>query len=159
MPSDLYRYVDPVAAEVVLKVNGEKTDIVKDKGYAVIRRQWKAGDRIELELPMPLRKVIGHEKIAALKGLIAVERGPLVYCAEGVDNAGKVAGLSVPRAAVLQVEKRPDLLHGVCVIKGEGMLQADGGAPQKAAFTLVPYYAWNHRGKGEMKVWFAEGAR
>lgn len=159
LPSDLYHYVEPTTGKVVLKVNGKVTEIVKEKGYAVIRRQWQAGDRIELELPMPVRKVAGHEKVAALEGLIAVERGPLVYCAEGVDHAGKLAGLLVPPATVLRVEKKPELLNGVCVIKGEGLWQGDAGEPRKGTITLVPYYAWNHRGQGEMKVWFANSAR
>ena len=158
LPSDLYRYVATTTGKVILKVNGEAVEVVKESGYAVIRREWRAGDRIELELPMPVQMVVGNDKVAALTGLVAVERGPLVYCAEGVDNTGKLAGLIVPPATVLQVAKKPDLLNGVCVITGEGLWQAAGAEPVSGAFTLVPYYSWNHRGQGEMRVWFAAAA-
>lgn len=145
LPSDLYQYVPPVTEQVDLKVNGRETDRVRDKGYAVIRRQWQTGDRVELNFPMPVRTVVANAKVAALKGRVAVERGPLVYCAEGVDNAGKLAGLVLPPSAGWRVEKQAGLLNGLCTIKG--------------ALTLVPYYAWSHRGAGEMKVWFEDSVR
>ncbi len=145
LPSDLYQYVSPGTEQVELKVNGGETDRVRDKGYAMIRRQWQAGDRVELILPMPVRKVVANAKVAALKGMVAVERGPLVYCAEGVDNAGKLSGLEVPPSAGWRVEKQAGLLNGLCTIKG--------------GLTLIPYYAWSHRGTGAMTVWFADSVR
>jgi len=145
LPSDLYQYVSPGTEQVELRVNGGEMERVRDKGYAVIRRQWQTGDRVDLNFPMPVRTVVANAKVAALKGLVAVERGPLVYCAEGVDNAGKLAGLVVPPSAGWRVEKQAGLLNGLCTVKG--------------ALTLIPYYAWSHRGAGAMKVWFADSVR
>ena len=145
LPSDLYQYVSPGTEQVELKVNGGEMEKIRDKGYAVIRRQWQTGDRVELNFPMPVRTVVANAKVTALKGRVAVERGPLVYCAEGVDNAGKLAAAAVPPSAGWRVEKQAGLLNGLCTIKGD--------------LTLVPYYAWSHRGAGAMKVWFADSVR
>jgi DUF1680 family protein len=158
LPSDLYRYEGAPAEPVALKVNGEKTEIVKEKGYAVVRRQWRAGDRIEITFPMPVRKVVANEKVTALLGRAAVERGPLVYCAESVDNAGKLSSLAIPADAKFRVEKKPGLLNGLCMIQGSGVWKGDGfKEPTQGGFSLVPYYAWNHRGQGDMKVWLGDG--
>ncbi len=154
VPSDLYRYVDATGAKVGLKVNGEDVAAPREMGYAVIRRMWKPGDRVELDLPMPVRRVIAHAKVEAAKGKVAFERGPIVYCAEGADHAGTVTDLVLEDAAAATVEPRPDLANGVRVIKVDGLRVNPGtGAAEKTAVTLVPYYAWAYRGVTEMRVW------
>ena len=140
VPSDLYRHLDASGAAPSLRVNGAPADLELDRGFAVVRRHWRPGDVVELDLPMPVRRVVSHEGVAGNRGRAAVERGPLVYCAEGADNGGTALELTLPDAAVLTAEHDAGLLGGVTKIRGGGI-------------TLIPYYAWSHRGAGEMNVW------
>jgi DUF1680 family protein len=159
VPSDLYRFEGDAPAWTI-SVNGEPTQPSLDRGYAAIRRAWKAGDVVELDLPMPVRRVIAHDKVAADVGRVAVTRGPIVYCAEWPDVAGgKVRNLLLPDDATLSVDPRPDLLGGVIALRANAKSyakSADGATTASdVEATLIPYYAWAHRGRGEMAVWFA----
>jgi len=127
-----------------------------EKGYATLKRNWKKGDVIEMNLPMPIRKVIAHDSVKADVGKLALERGPIVYCAEWVDNGGHVLNLMLPKDTELQVEHRDHLLNGVDVIYGKLLgLYSDGQvtSQREQDFIAIPYYAWAHRGQGEMAVW------
>ncbi|MGA2361525.1 MAG: beta-L-arabinofuranosidase domain-containing protein [Candidatus Aminicenantales bacterium] len=181
IPSDLYRYADnpagtpaaeakgaeaevmplPLVKDVELpevKLNGEPVDLVLQKGYVLINRTWQAGDVVEVKLPMPVRRVVANDKVEADLGRIAVERGPFVYCAEGADNGGRVSNFVLPDGAALAAETRPDLLDGVVVVKGEAEAVSEKGGQaviEKKAITLIPYFAWANRGRGEMEVWIA----
>ena len=119
-----------------------------DKGYAVIDRTWQPGDVVELRLPMPVRRVETNPAVIENRGKVALERGPLVYCLEAIDNDGKALGCRLPDAADFTVEWRPELLHGVNVVNAH----SDGDD-----LAFVPYYAWAHRGVGEMAVWLQKG--
>ncbi len=157
VPSDLYRYLDPVAEPVLLKVNGRKTRLDMDRGYARIRRAWVAGDRVEMNLPMPLRRVVANDSVKDDNGKVALERGPLVYCAEGIDNGGRVLNLILPDSEPLNSEFRPDLLGGVIVLSGKAHVLEqgpDGPVKKEIAFSAIPYHVWANRGAGEMAVWF-----
>jgi DUF1680 family protein len=161
VPTDLYTYLEPLGDTGTLRVNGEDVQLPRgrlDKGYALITRTWKAGDVVELSLPMPVRRVVANEAVEADRGRVAVERGPLVYCAEWPDNDGRVSNLVLPDGAALAAEARPDLLGGVVVITGEAEAVSEKGGKivtEKKPLTLIPYYAWANRGKGEMAVWLA----
>jgi DUF1680 family protein len=160
VPSDLYRFADRVDAAPSLAVNGTPADMALDKGYVTVRRTWRAGDTIDLMLPMPVRRVAAHEKVEANRGRLALQRGPIVYAAEWPDNPdGRVRNLVVPPDAPLSSEFRPDLLGGVQVIKGRavGLAFDAGGKIVKTPrdFLAIPYYAWANRGRGEMVVWLA----
>jgi hypothetical protein len=112
-------------------------------------------------MPMPVRRVLAHEAVEADRGRVAVERGPLVYCAEWPDNDGRVSNLVLPDGAALAAEARPDLLGGVVIIKGEAEAVSEKAGKivsEKKPVTLIPYYAWANRGKGEMAVWLAREA-
>jgi len=156
VPSDLYHYLNPTDEKVLLKVNGESVDFQLAKGFASLKRNWKKGDVIELTLPMPIRKVVAHDSVKADAGKLSLEGGPIVYCAEWVDNGGHVLNLMLPKETELQVEHRADLLKGVNVIRGKALaLYSNGNEPEKREqdFLAIPYYAWAHRGAGEMAVW------
>jgi DUF1680 family protein len=158
VPSDLYKYSDTVSEQPVLKVNGAAVKMQLEKGYVSLNRTWKAGDTIELTLPMPVRRVVANGEVDADKGRVALQRGPLVYTLEWPDNPdGKVRNLMLPDATKLTATWRPDLLKGVEVIQGRAVnLKFDAaGAVQKTeqAFTAIPYYAWANRGRGQMMVW------
>jgi DUF1680 family protein len=161
LPSDLYRYADGKAGEPAVKVNGETVPFNLVKGYARVSRTWQPGDVVELSLPMPIRRVVAHEAVEADRGRVAVERGPLVYCAEWPDNGGRVSNFVLPDSAELRAEARPDLLDGVTVITGEAQAVTEKGGrivTEKKPITLIPYYAWANRGAGEMEVWIAREA-
>lgn len=159
--SDLYRFEDRVNDPVVLKVNGKSVPVTLDKGYVDLTRTWKKGDTIELAMPMPVRRVLANDHVAADRGRIAVQRGPIVYTAEWADNPnGKVRNLLLPAAAKLTPEYRPTLLNGVEVITGKAQAlsyDAQGKVlKQEQPLTLIPYYAWANRGRGQMSVWLPE---
>ena len=163
VPGNLYRYLlseqphlDPLDG-IQLLVNGEAVPLKLEAGYAAIHRTWKKGDRVELEMPMPIRRVVADQKVVADRGRVAIERGPLVYCLEDIDNAQAVDGAILPDDATLTTRLDPDLLGGLVVIEGEGdfATQEESGVwqQQKSTLRLIPYYAWNHRGNGKMEVW------
>jgi DUF1680 family protein len=150
VPGDLYSFMKRSEAKAVLKVNGQKAALDMDKGYARIRRKWKKGDIISLNLPMPIRRVLCNRKVIENRGKVALERGPIVFCAEGVDNDGRVLDLILPDDVKLKSEYKKKMLAGITIIKGK--------IPGRTLdFVAVPYYAWSHRGAGEMAVWLKRG--
>ncbi len=158
LPSDLYTYLDTTEEKPTLAVNGTPVELLLDKGYVKIDRKWKAGDVVELNLPMPVHKVVAHAMVQDDKNRVAIERGPLVYCAEWPDNGGSALNLVLPDNAALKGEFRPDILNGIEVVTGEiqaVVRDADGVAVKTVPHNLVaiPYYAWANRGFGEMTVW------
>lgn len=155
VPSDLYRYLNDNPEPVQVLVNGQATDAKVDRGFLVVARAWKKGDVVDLHLPMPVRRVLAHEGISQLKGQVALERGPIVYCAEGVDNGGRALSLIVRDDAALVPEPRPTLLGGVTVLRGPGFAVDGQGPEQPVTVTAVPYALWNNRGSADMTVWLA----
>jgi DUF1680 family protein len=157
VPGGPFRFVDRNDERPGLKVNGKSVGLDPTAGYARIRRTWRLGDVIELSLPMPVRRVVANDLVAADAGMVALERGPIVFCAEGVDNGGDVFDMVVPDSARLRSFFRPDLLGGVQVITGPATVyvKAKDGKTElkKLEFQAVPYYAWANRGDGEMSVW------
>jgi DUF1680 family protein len=146
LPSDLYYILNPQENQVGLSVNSTAVDMDIEKGFVRIHRKWQRGDTIELDLPMTVQRVVAHDMVVDNQGKVALQRGPLVYCFEGVDNGERVIGRALPDEMEFSTELHPDLLGGICVINGN---VPDGSAP----ITAVPYYAWSHRGIGEMAVW------
>jgi DUF1680 family protein len=151
VPSELYRYADGEAGGFELRVNNEAIKPALTDGYAVISRRWAPGDTVTLTLPMPVRRVVADERVEADRGKVAIERGPLVYAAEGVDNNNSVLDLVIPRTAKFDIERRPELLGGVTVLKSTASDRKGASRP----LMLIPYYAWSHRGVGKMAVWFS----
>ena len=103
-PGDLYRFLDKNEEAVKLKVNDQLIDLNLNKGFTVIHRAWLPGDIIELDLPMPVRRVLAHEKVEDDRNKVALSRGPLVYCAEWIDNDMKVFDLIIPDNVELKTE-------------------------------------------------------
>ncbi len=159
IPGDLYRFTDKLSDPVVFTVNGEKTEIVISEGYAVISRKWNPGDKIEFEFPMKVRKIIADQRVWADADKIALQRGPFIYCAEGADNnTGRVLNLMVDEGEIFTPEYDSTLLQGIYVLKATGYQtkrNLNGGIRRLEAepLTMIPYYAWNNRGPGQMVVW------
>jgi DUF1680 family protein len=152
VPSDLYGYIGTDEAEVTIAVNGEPVDVVLEKGFVPIRRDWKKGDVIELDLPMPIRRVTAHDSVQDNRGKVALERGPIVYCAEWVDNGGRVLDLILPDGAELDQKLETDLLGGVVVVRGKAV-RVENGEIASHEIVAIPYHLWANRGEGEMTVW------
>jgi DUF1680 family protein len=150
VPGDLYSYFEKEPGDFEIRINGEPYSTDLKKGYADISRKWSHGDVIELVLPMRIQRVLADENVTENIGKVALERGPIVYCAEWIDNGDKVLGLAIADDAELTSEYRQDLLGGLTVIKGKA-IRKNG---QKTDLMAIPYYAWSHRGTGEMTVWF-----
>lgn len=131
VPTDLYRDEGRDDAKVSIRVNGKAVAWDMDKGFARIRRVWKKGDRVEVVFPMDARRVVAHPAVKDDEGFVAVERGPLVYCAEGPDNGGRALNIVLPEDTILKPEERPGLLGGVTVLTGEA-LAADPAAVRRA---------------------------
>ena len=144
VPSDLYEQVVPgTIDDFRVTVNGAAVKVAPVKGYCVIDREWKTGDVVEISMNMPVRRIKANDKVAADRGRYAVERGPIVFCAEGIDNGGKALNACLPLSTVFT--------EGEIEIASTRMVSLAGGG-----LTLVPYFAWCHRGAGEMQTWFAE---
>jgi len=162
MPTDLYRFLDGGEERPVLKVNGEAVAIDLREGYARLRRGWKDGDVVELTLPMPVRRIVANDAVAEDRGRVALQRGPVVYAVEGVDNGDHVFELVLADEAALDTEFRPDLLRGVVAITGRALTVSKGreGKVVETAlpFLAVPYYVWANRGPGQMLVWLPRTA-
>jgi DUF1680 family protein len=135
-------------------------DFDKSLGMLVLhRRPEKGGHEIELELDMPVERVYADPRVKADVGRVALQRGPIVYCLEGVDNGGSVRNLCLPKEAKLTAKFDKDLLGGVVTIQGEALAVAREGeklATKPVAFRAVPYFAWDNRAPGQMIVWLAE---
>lgn len=158
VPSDLYHYMNNFDKKPVIKLNGKKIEYSIRKGYAKINRIWKKGDIIEINFPMPVRKVLANRKVEEDKGKYSIERGPIVYCAEWVDNGGKVRNLLLDKNAKFTHEYKANLINGITVIKGKARpltINNSGNIEtgREKPFVAIPYYAWAHRGTGEMMVW------
>lgn len=117
-----------------------------EKGYLIISKTWHPGDTLQLQLDMPATLQSAHEKVKENQGKLALTKGPVVYCFEEVDNPSMA--LSFPTDETFAYHYAPDLLGGV------GVLLGTQGHPMKA----IPYFAWNNRGKGGMKVWIDTAA-
>ena len=156
-PGDLYNYTDNKNLSYSVKVNGQAVSSMLENGYFTVNRTWKKGDVIELHLDMEPRVVTANENVEADKGRVAIEKGPIVYCAEWPDNEGfSVRSLLLSKKPEMKVVSRPDLLYGLDQIKTKAQAFSEKGGKlsvKDVDLTLIPYYAWCQRGSGEMTVW------
>ena len=158
VPGGLYQFADKNTEPVTLKVNGRPVQVTLNEGYVALRRTWKSGDVIELNLPMPVRRVVADPRVKADIDRVALQRGPMVFCAEWPDNPnGKVRNLILPAHQTFTTAFEPGLLNGVETITGKSVAvstNADGSTSKtEQPFKAIPYFAWANRGRGEMIVW------
>ena len=146
VPSDLYEFDDDVELGYKVSLNGQEINADLDKGYFCIDRKWAPGDVVVLDMDMEPRLVKANDKVEADRGRVAVERGPIVYCAEWPDNPDvKVREVVLSDSPKLAVRENKGKLYGI-----------DEILVQDSNLTLIPYYAWNHRGAGDMIVWMKQ---
>jgi DUF1680 family protein len=151
-------------AGATLAVNGATVaSPAIERGYFVLDREWRAGDTVALDLPMPVQRVAANPRVKEDAGHLALQRGPLVYCLEACDHQEDLSSLYLPAEAELAAEKAPSMLGGVVVLKGfarsapdldwAGRLYQPAAAGRRVPITAIPYYAWDNRAAGAMKVW------
>ena len=158
VPGDLYSYLEYPKSETVIKLNGEVVDAEVKNGYATITREWQKGDKVEIEFPFEVLKIKGNPNIEDDSGKLAYQRGPLVYCAEWADFAEKdILSMYVEPAEELSAREEADLIGGIVTLNGKGFgtKKTEDGSIETYTreFKAIPYYAWAHRGKGQMMVW------
>lgn len=161
IPSNLYSYKDTSNNKTIITINGKPVMYNIENGYAVLKRSWKKNDIVEMNLPMEVRQVVANEKVRNDIGKMALQRGPVMYCAEWIDNKGKAANIIMPAHTKFTATYKADLLNGIEILKANVpvvLIEANGEAlrTEKQPFIAIPYYAWANRGKGEMTLWFPE---
>ncbi|AZO53639.1 MULTISPECIES: glycoside hydrolase family 127 protein [unclassified Mesorhizobium] len=153
-----------------LEINGQAIDLedVTSDGYAAIRRSWKKGDRVRLDLEMPIERLYANPEVRQDAGRVALSRGPLIYCVEATDNDTSLHRLTLPRTAGIEAHDEPDLLGGVVTLAAtaqadagdgwqDGLYRSEPPAKVETRLTAIPYFAWNNREPGEMLVWLRDG--
>ena len=157
VPSDLYHYADGKNLKYAIKINGQEIISELKDGYVVIDRKWKSGDKVEVHFDMDARLVRANGKVAADKGRAAIERGPLVYCAEWVDNTCDVLSVLLNQEPTYQLGHKTiaDTDVQTLTLDAQTLKFDSAGKLQTKdeTLTLIPYYAWAHRGNGNMAVW------
>ena len=165
VPSDLYTYTDGKRLKYNVKVNGEDVTSELNNGYFTIDRKWKKGDKVSVHFDMEPRTVKAHGKVEADRGRVAVERGPVVYCAEWPDNNFDVLSVLMNRNPKFEVEKSSMTIEnaGVTVTHPFQKIKTSVQTlsydekgrliAKDQTLNMIPYYAWAHRGTGNMAVW------
>ncbi len=155
-------------AQPRLTLNGNPLPLEIEKGYAVVRRQWQLEDRLTLELPMTPVWMEAHPRVEADRWQVAIQRGPLVYCLEEIDQSAPLERMAVDTTSPLRYRWEPNLLNGIGVIEGGAVVLDDDSAwgnrlyrplarRQRATFRAIPYYAWHNRQPCPMRVWMPVG--
>lgn len=162
VPSDLYSYSDDFRPSYKVSVNGYDIDCKANikNGYVSINRKWKKGDKVSVHFDMEPRTVKANNNVEADRGRIAIERGPIVYCAEWCDNDFDVLSTIMNRNPKFDVVNKPDMLYGIKQLETKAQTigyDKEGRVVAKdVKLTLIPYYAWAHRGSGAMAVWIPQ---
>lgn len=162
VPSDLYHYVDGANPDVKILVNGQYAKKRIRGGYAVIEREWKAGDKISVHMDMPVRRVQAHKEVKYDEGLLSMERGPIVYALESIDQKKDyLFDVVIPRDSKIESHFEKSLLNGVMVLEGNAYSvekdSVNGSTVEKPfTFKAIPYSTWNNRGQGQLVVWTPE---
>ena len=164
-PFDILLRIPGWAEAAQLRVNGEPVDVLTKPGtYAKLRRPWRAGDVIELNLPMPIELIEGHPRIEETRNQIAVKRGPVVYCVETPDlpEGTRITDVYLAQDARLEAVYHPNLLGGLSLIEGNVDLRTDRSPGmyrkledpswKSIPMSFIPDYAWSNRGLAEMSV-------
>ncbi|HUS01347.1 MAG TPA: beta-L-arabinofuranosidase domain-containing protein, partial [Chitinophagaceae bacterium] len=153
IPSTLYKFEDDLNKKVIVKVNGIEVKHLMQNGYCIIKRKWKNGDKISVDLPMNVRKVVSNKNLTENIDKVALQRGPLIYCGEWVDNNGSTSNIIFPNDIQFRTEFS-NLFNGIMVLKSEvnKLNSSNNTVMIKQPFIAVPYYAWANRGRGEMQI-------
>jgi DUF1680 family protein len=158
VPGNTYRYLESSSEAITISINGKPADYKIVKGYAVITKSWKKGDVVQLDLPMPVRRIVAISEIKDDINRVALQRGPLVYCFEHADNDGKTMNIVIPDNAAFKAEFKPDMLNGIVVISSNApvVTVSENGLSVKPIIkkvVAIPFFSWANRGEGQMQIW------
>ncbi|HLK27366.1 MAG TPA: beta-L-arabinofuranosidase domain-containing protein [Puia sp.] len=158
VPGGLYNFEDTASAKISIKVNGKDVGYAMDKGYAVINREWKKNDIVDISFPMDIKRVVSRPELKADENRVALQRGPIVYCVEGADNGNRAWNFILPENTKLSTEKKLIATEPVITIEGDVpslSVSTDGASVQteKKKMVAIPYYVWCNRGQNQMQVW------
>lgn len=152
--SDLYRYSETKTDEISVSIDGKKISAKRsENGYIFLTCKWTNEEKISIDFPMNVRSVISHPNLKDNAGKTAIERGPIVYCAESADNEGSVLDMSLAADPILVASFEKNALNNFYSISGNAFRGKETEI-KKTNIKLIPYYAWSHRGEGEMSIWF-----
>ncbi len=146
LPSDLYSYNQDYQSEIKLSLNGEQIAVQQENGYIVLDRSWFNSDELVIDFPMETRSVSAHPLVKENEGKLSVERGPIVYAFEEIDNKGVIDDIKLDKDAEFEANFESELLEGVTTLRTD-------------RFKAIPYYSWSNRGIGKMKVWIEESRK
>ena len=141
-----------------ITLNNKKINPEIKNGFAVIDREWKKNDIVELDIPMPVNEIKSHPEIKYNKNKIAFERGPIIYCAEEVDNKVKTQLIYIPEKTKLKPVSKKDAFGKITALTGKAHAFIDG-TDKEIKFTAIPYFAWQHRGNNSMCVWLTDNKK
>ncbi len=161
VPSDLYSYADNKTPKYSVSVNGNKVDGEIVDGYFTIDRKWKKGDKVDVHFDMDVRVVQAHRQVREDRGKLAVERGPIVYCAEWTDNDFNILSAQIPAnlsdvqvvPMAMNVEGLDYGMNSIFLGCAKDNYAGNPSVARSIVLELIPYYAWAHRGSGNMTVW------
>ncbi|MGX9414941.1 glycoside hydrolase family 127 protein, partial [Mesorhizobium sp. 14Arga] len=166
----LYLRIPTWCRKAALRVNGKTVDLdtATSDGYAAIRREWRQGDRVELDLEMSMARLFANPNVRQDIGRVALARGPLIYCVEQTDNGRGLHRIALPRTARLEAHLEPNLLGGIVRLStigsravaenwGSNLYRSEPPATEETMLKAVPYFAWDNRDPGEMLVWLRQG--
>lgn len=155
--------------QATVAINGQAVlSPVVERGYFVIDRTWKTGDVVELNMEMSVRRVLAHPRVKADAGLVALQRGPVVYCLEACDQPAELSSIYLPATSSLSAVWQPELMGGMMTIRGNAFqteqpdwrkkLYQTAAVGKPVTVQAIPYYAWDNRQAGAMRVWLPEAA-
>ena len=158
VPGDTYSFSDNSQEKFSISLNGVPATYKMVNGYAVVKKIWKKGDVVILDLPMPVRRIVAIEDIKENRNRVALQRGPLVYCFEHVDNGSKAMNILIPDNTIFKAEFKPELMNGLVVLQADAPVATVSGDGLNISsviktVTAIPYFSWANRGKGQMQVW------
>ena len=158
VPTDLYSFTDKAKAYTI-SINGKKVNATQLDGYATILHDWKTGDIVEINFPMDVRRVKANDNVEDDRGKLAIERGPIMFCLEGKDQADSIVfNKFIPDGTSMEATYDADLLNGVMVLTGTAKEIEKDGNVKDVPFKAIPYSTWNNRGADQMAVWIPEAA-
>jgi DUF1680 family protein len=164
VPGGLYHFEDTSASKYSIKINGKDFPCQMEKGYAVINREWKKNDMVEISFPMEIKRVLSRPEVKADDDRVAIQRGPLVYCVEGADNDDQAWNVIFPETTQLSTFIKTIDKEQIVAIRGEVpslSISADNSSVQtvKKEMVAIPYYVWCNRGQNQMQVWLPVSIR
>ena len=158
VPGDLYVNLHAKAWTPTIILNNKKIKPEIKNGFAVINRKWKKSDVVLLDIPMSVKKIKSHPEIKYNKNKIAFERGPIIYCAEEIDNKVKTQLIYFPKKTELKPIIKKDIFGKVSALTGNAHAFIDS-ADKEIKLTVIPYFAWQHRGADSMSVWLTDNKK